>query len=324
VKIGIRRLFEFPTVAALANSLGDNRAPDHALDVLLPLRSTGVYPPLFCVHPTPCLGWHYTGLLRVLGSQYPVYALQARGLVGPEPLPETLQEMAADYIQQIRAVQPSGPYNLLGWSFGCPVVHEMATQLQDAGDHVALLAALDSEPIDIGFRVPVTERDILNAFRAFYLGVEPDSSNQNEDVSALLELIQGEGKAIGRLPGDMLTVLAKVATNNIRLLRGFKPGRFRGELLLFVAEESRSSAESLAGMWIPYIDGRIHIHRVQARHTGLMRPDALAQIGPILAERISKNNDTQPIEECTWHASLPIHSARHPSDVLRSSNAHAR
>ncbi len=52
-----------------------------------------------------------------IGTDYPIYGLQARGIGQREELPKTLDDMAADYIEQIRTVQPKGPYHLLGWSW---------------------------------------------------------------------------------------------------------------------------------------------------------------------------------------------------------------
>ncbi|KAF9392864.1 hypothetical protein CPC16_002950 [Podila verticillata] len=86
------------------------------------------------------------GLVSQLDADQPVYGLQARGLNGVPPLAETIDAMASDYIRQIRRIQPNGPYYLLGWSFGGKVVHAMATQLEQQGEKVALLALLDSYP----------------------------------------------------------------------------------------------------------------------------------------------------------------------------------
>jgi thioesterase domain-containing protein len=84
-----------------------------------------------------------------MGPGWPLYGLQARGLGdAAAALPGTVAEMAADYIGQIRAVQPSGPYHLLGWSLGGVVAHEMAVQLQAAGERVAALVLLDAYPAD--------------------------------------------------------------------------------------------------------------------------------------------------------------------------------
>lgn len=115
-----------------------------ALDVLLPLRTSGDKPPLFCVHPAGGLSWCYAGLMTNIGTDYPIYGLQARGIGQREELPKTLDDMAADYIKQIRTVQPKGPYHLLGWSLGGNVVQAMATQLQNQGEEVSLLVMLDA------------------------------------------------------------------------------------------------------------------------------------------------------------------------------------
>jgi enterobactin synthetase component F len=56
--------------------------------------------------------------------------------------------MVADYLDRIRTVQPTGPYHLLGWSFGGAVAHAIAVWLQHQGESVPLLAMLDSLPIN--------------------------------------------------------------------------------------------------------------------------------------------------------------------------------
>ncbi|WP_412076455.1 alpha/beta fold hydrolase [Streptomyces xanthophaeus] len=139
VHLPVRALFEAPTVAELALRL-DGEDQHGVFDVLMPLRKAGSRAPLFCVHPVSGLGWSYAGLLREVAAEHPVHVLQARGMDSGEQLPQTLEEMAAEYVAHVRAVQPSGPYHLLGWSFGGAVAHAMAVQLQLAGEEVKLLA----------------------------------------------------------------------------------------------------------------------------------------------------------------------------------------
>ncbi|RZK74964.1 MAG: hypothetical protein EOP28_01670, partial [Rhodococcus sp. (in: high G+C Gram-positive bacteria)] len=50
------------------------------------------------------------------------------------------------YLDEVRAVQPAGPYHLLGWSLGGLIAHAMATELQDRGGEVGSLVLLDSCP----------------------------------------------------------------------------------------------------------------------------------------------------------------------------------
>jgi thioesterase domain-containing protein len=56
--------------------------------------------------------------------------------------------MARHYIEEIRTLQPHGPYYLLGYSFGGTMVLEMAHQLRAAGEQVALIGMIDSKTRD--------------------------------------------------------------------------------------------------------------------------------------------------------------------------------
>jgi nonribosomal peptide synthetase DhbF len=116
-------------------------------DVLLPIRTSGTRPALFCMHPGEGISWRYTGFVSHIPADYPIYGLQARGLARDEPLPRSIEEMAEDYAGQMRSIQPTGPYYLLGWSFGAVVAHAVATLLQRQGEQVDLLASLDGYPV---------------------------------------------------------------------------------------------------------------------------------------------------------------------------------
>ena len=108
VELGVRSLFESPTVAALAARLG---MPDagSAFDVILPIRGQGEGPALFCFHPAGGMSWSYCGLMKYLGPDHPIYGVQARSLARPERRPASLEEMAADYADEVQKIQVAGP-----------------------------------------------------------------------------------------------------------------------------------------------------------------------------------------------------------------------
>lgn len=119
-------------------------APPERPQFLIRLRKGNYSAPLFCIHG---LGGHVAGfvpLARGLDTPRAVYALQAQGLE-PGPGPHVrIEAMAAAYFAEIRAVQPSGPYLLAGWSLGGVIALETARLAAAAGQSVALVALLDT------------------------------------------------------------------------------------------------------------------------------------------------------------------------------------
>ncbi|MEQ8690657.1 MAG: alpha/beta fold hydrolase, partial [Pseudomonadales bacterium] len=83
-------------------------------------------------------------LANLLGEERPFYALQARGLYGDSVPHESFEEMATDYITEIRQVQPEGPYLLGGYSGGGLVAYEIARQMLEVGEEVLHVIMLDT------------------------------------------------------------------------------------------------------------------------------------------------------------------------------------
>jgi thioesterase domain-containing protein len=95
-------------------------------------------------------------LAHLIGTDRPFYGLQARGLYGDHAPHETFEEMARDYLKELRTIQPKGPYFLGGFSGGGIAAYEMAQQLLAEGEETALLAMLDSR---LPLSPPITKWD---------------------------------------------------------------------------------------------------------------------------------------------------------------------
>ncbi|WP_433893424.1 amino acid adenylation domain-containing protein [Streptomyces sp. CA-111067] len=286
VELTIRSLFEAPTPAALAEHLLDDTERGGALDVLLPLKPSGTRTPVFCVHPAGGMSWCYSGLIRHLGQEYPVYGLQARGLDRQEEIPESIAQMAADYVEQIRAVQPSGPYRLVGYSAGGVIAHAMATRLQGCGERVDLLGILDTYP---GQRMPpIDEQDVLAdllnwvGYDRRYLGKAPLTH------AKVTEILQKLGSAMAMLEERHITAIARIYANNAELFNSYAPGRFGGDILLVVATLDKIDISPKPETWRPYVGGRIETREIDRKHTDLMKPGPLAEIGRILADKLQE------------------------------------
>jgi amino acid adenylation domain-containing protein len=137
----------------------ENSEETGAHPLLAPLRPTGEQTPIFMVHPPGGIVVCYRELARFLPSTQPLWAIRSRGLHGAEQLPESIEQMAADYIQALRSVQPQGPYIVGGWSLGGLVAFEMAKQLLADGQKVDRLVFLDTTiPEGAASCVPIEEQ----------------------------------------------------------------------------------------------------------------------------------------------------------------------
>src|SRR5450631_4608648 len=95
-----------------------------------------------CVFFVPGTGGRVEGfanLALLLQTPMPVYAIEARGVDASSEPDDDIGELVDHYSQQMKKLQPIGPYFLLGHSFGGMVVYEMAQRLIETGTQVACL-----------------------------------------------------------------------------------------------------------------------------------------------------------------------------------------
>ncbi|HEY2006808.1 MAG TPA: HAD-IIIC family phosphatase, partial [Solirubrobacteraceae bacterium] len=130
---------------------------------LVPMRTNGSRPPFYCVHGAGGNVLSLRDLAMAMPADQPFYCLQARGLDGKSEPFETVEETAAYYLTEIRALQPHGPYYLGGGCYGGLVAFEMARQLRERGETIGLLALIDTYNHAYGSMLPKTKLVFYNA-----------------------------------------------------------------------------------------------------------------------------------------------------------------
>ena len=142
-RLPMSALLGAPTIEKLAELLRqDGWKPQYSS--LVPIRRTGSKPPIYCISGAGGSVLVFHSLARHLSADQPVYGLEPPLPDGKQSVLASVEEIAAHYIQEVRAIQPEGPYYLVGFSFGGLVAFEMAQQFHAQGDIVALLAFFDS------------------------------------------------------------------------------------------------------------------------------------------------------------------------------------
>ena len=136
----VSTLFTGATVRAMAEAVDEQRrSAGSPPGSLVPLQPQGSLPPIFFIHSADRNVMGYVNIVRHLGKDQPAWGLRDLGDTA-RPVPQ----IAAEHVESIRAVQPHGPYYLVGWCFGGHVASEMALQLERAGETVAFLGLLDA------------------------------------------------------------------------------------------------------------------------------------------------------------------------------------
>jgi amino acid adenylation domain-containing protein/non-ribosomal peptide synthase protein (TIGR01720 family) len=283
-------VFRFPVIGEMAEQLDRSGTDAAAFDLVLPIRTEGSLPPLFCLHPGTGIGWAYTGLLKVVDPQQPLYAIQARGFTVDRTLAATIDEVVEDSLAEIRRIQPAGPYQLLGWSFGGIVAHLIATRLQQQRERVTRLLLFDSYPLahDAARQGGDARTQV---WREIAIGTHltiPEEDSDALDARALRGLARAQGHILGTFPLHQLEQMAAIMANNGRLAASARLSRFDGDILLYTATRATPRIERLpvdASSWRPYCSGAVRVTPIDTEHHDMLTPDALAQIGSLALPR---------------------------------------
>lgn len=147
LELTFERFIQRQTIAELALAVTPNRtvaSGESSWSSLVTLQSQGTKPPFFLIHTAPGDVLGYMKLVYYLGLDQPCYGFQSLGLGQREASHRTVPEMAAHYAKLMREFQPEGPYFFGGWCFGGTVALEMAHQLVQQSQRVALLALMET------------------------------------------------------------------------------------------------------------------------------------------------------------------------------------
>ncbi|MER6079105.1 amino acid adenylation domain-containing protein [Streptomyces sp. NPDC001833] len=266
VSVSMRDVIANPTPAGLMRTLTLSSVQD-ALSGLLPIRAEGSAPPLFFVHPGGGLSWSYLPFARYVDEDRPLYGLQAEGVDGTGEPAASVGEMADAYIERMRSVRPSGPYYVVGWSFGGVPAHEIAVRLRAQGEDVGLI--------------------LMDAYPA-----EPaDGPVQQLDDAELVARSRVEmGSLVEGFSDEELGHLARVYNNHVRLKLEHRHGRFDGRTLLLVAETGKPEGFSARASWEPYISGTISVSGLPCEHFDMVRPDIVELAWKAMAEWLPAEN----------------------------------
>lgn len=245
-------IYQAPTITDLAALLEQPTTPRFPALVLL--RPGTKEPPVFVAHGLGGSVIDFFQPVKYIETDHPIYGMQTRGIDGlDEPL-ERIEDMAEFYLHEIKELQPSGPYILVGYSLGGLVALEMAQRLLANGETVALLAMLDAYPhiryLSLGQRVLLIARQTRRGLHS---------------------LANLRGSAPYHPPdGVTLTpAMLRVRDSAYLALTRYRPRFYRGKIKFVRAEISSTFPDDAAAVWAS-LAKEFAVETVPGDHLGMI------------------------------------------------------
>ncbi|BAZ70866.1 amino acid adenylation domain protein (plasmid) [Fischerella sp. NIES-4106] len=261
-KLPLSTLFEYSTIEQLAKILSQGIDSDSSLRIIQPsgsgilpqislglgsslvaIRSSGSKIPLFCLHPAGGTIIAYPNLANKLDVDQPFYALE-QSPIQPDPDILSVEETAANYIKEIRVVQPEGPYILGGWCYGGMVAFEMAQQLHRQGQTVSLLAIFDCIVPENPIR-PTKDDNAKLLFRSaeslkYLFGIDLSVSyNELQQLAPdeQFQLLMKKANIVNDAEIQQLFCNYKLFKTHVQAMRNYVPQLYPNKITLFRARE---------------------------------------------------------------------------------------
>jgi thioesterase domain-containing protein len=269
-ELSIGDILQAPTLREMAVLLDrDAVAMDSPLVTLREAAAAGGAP-LFLVHPVGGSVACYAELAKHLDMAGAVFGLQSPLLTGSGG-PQSLEEIAALYVDEIRAVQPEGPYRLAGWSLGGMIAYEIARQLRSEGSAVNLLALIDSYPPSVVRQWAEQQLPVV-AFAEDLLGGSLEGLDTTQPEGQVLEALSA------KLQVDC-AALFRVFRLHLDASRQYVP---RAADISITLVEAGTPAADLAAEWGALALSGITVYRLSASHYNILQSPQVQRVAEIL------------------------------------------
>lgn len=288
VELPLSTLFLAPTIDELARAIAQ-REPSQARSFrhLVPIQPRGARRPLFCVHGAGGGVLHLERLGAHLGTDRPFYGFQAAGVDGRTEPHASIEAMTHAYVEELRLVQPRGPYLLSGYCGGGTVALEMAQRLVAEGEEVKLLAMFDTyrPGLDVSQALKDLRRRALAQSGAAYLlgGVGRRLGRVAHSLGEGLEISLHRARG-SPVPHELRD--AWLTRSFFRAVSRYQPRPYDGKLTLFRASTVHPMLEHVGAElgWTGLARAGIESHAVPGDHETLVEdPNAV-----VLAAKLAR------------------------------------
>jgi len=281
-------LMQYSTIAQLADRL-DTAEKTPTCPSLAIIKPGGAKPPLFCIHALGRGLELYRPLARHLDPEQPLYGLSIQLTQAEETVVNRVENLATYYIEQMRSLQPEGPYFLAGVSVGGTIAFEMAQQLTALGETVAFVGLLDTRIA--GGRKTLSRSERLDLHLQGYKqkGLNYIRRLGHQKWRNWVQKVQFSryriNRQLGRPLSDRLVELAYIKSNQ-DICQRYTPQFYTGAIALFRAKDGTFFEKNyldLKAQWSVLAGGGLDFYEIPGDHLGMLREPHVR----VLAERLT-------------------------------------
>ena len=286
-RLPIAALTKYPAVAKLA-ARPDSKENGNEWNSLVAIRPEGTKTPLYIIHGDGLNVLYFNDLVANMDKDQPVFGLQARGLKGDDPL-EVLEEIAANYVEEVINQNQNGPYLLAGYSFGAYVAVEMRKQMIAMGKDVRLIIFdADAEKSEYKGWWYLAPRKVRRYFPASISQVKPK-------VAWLINTLKSKIEKIRLKPGaekeseDFYRQVKKIKDKLRLALRNYSIEPFDDKIDLYKARVCVHYTDDKQFLgWKKYAKNGVKIYDVPGDHLSMLVHPHVEEFAVILQHGIDK------------------------------------
>ena len=264
------QIFDYQTISTLATFLATKETEIEDWDYLVALRKEGSKKPLFCIHAGGGHIFFYNVLTKHIAKDRPIYALQASGVYANQNMHENIEQMATDYLNAMRSVQPEGPYNIVVYCFSVAVGHQIADQLSKQ-NQVANLIIMDTMADPWNLNTPKRLKMRLKGFAKRSL------KNPIQTVSNMLSdrWVHFRSNFVKIVASPEETALLEMNKNLAKICKAYEWYPVDSQVSIVLTEKAEESINTeIIDSWKELIRGEIKITRTKGIHRNLFEePD---------------------------------------------------
>jgi len=308
---------------AIAKMIDDERAGNEVnssrYSPLVTIRATGSKPPVFLLAGIGGSIVNFELLARSLDPDRPVYAIETHGLDRNNGVLTTIEGMARMYLQEIRKIQPAGPYHLVGYSFGGVVAYEMAHQLNASSQEAGIIGLIDTseyryqQKVIAGLKPTERWHSVYRSrFRRLLFGPRRFNAFSERMRIKLVKCLFGLSGKLGRpLPQS----IGKSEDRNFYALNQYTPKPYSQPVHLFRCLETDrfDGPDPLLG-W-GSLAKNIVVHGVPGQHGEVVREPYVHTLGAIVENCLQTAESAVPTRLTPGRADSPLPSSPLPASA---------